>query len=515
MCVFNKTHFTNATIMSDTLLMCDSPAFFSPQGYTLFNADKQNMYQLQVTIDGGKQIVGTPQDFNYYKQVTVEEVEPRGGPVEGNTEVVLNVTGLSASCLCDIRVRFDTYEVKPTILKETGQLSVIAPAASLPGGTVVQVTYNGQQYQKERVVHVKDPKATYYYYDQPLVTFHEPMLGPSIGGTRMKLDGHGLAPLAAVHNRLFARFIDPVTKAELAPATEIKKEELTNSEALWYTPKLASGTKALLQISPNRKDWVDVKAPKSDYSFAYYESPHITQIDPTFGPVKDDNVKMTIDGTGFICPDEGVCKNLRVRFGEPPFAIYVHGNLTGGQVVCWVPKYTKPDILRVELTLNGLDYTHDKKNYGFYDPYVIDVQPRLIHIDGSTDVTLKGIGFVDSGELKVMFANSTSEIECSGAPCIQRNAKFVDKNHIKAGTFPQADVVHKSGKASVMWEPVEVEASVYAGIFTHNKITLRYYEEPKYAFHNVDKEAPANVPHHLIIKADIEPRDMEHIKKHS
>jgi len=75
--------------------------------------------------------------------------------------------------------------------------------------------------------------------------------------------------------------------------------------------------------------------------------------------------------------------------------------------------------------------------------------------------------------------------------------------------------VHKAGKASVMWEPVEVEASVYAGIFTHNKISLRYYEEPKYAFHNVDKEAPANVPHHLIIAADIEERDIQHVKKHS
>jgi hypothetical protein len=75
-----------------------------------------------------------------------------------------------------------------------------------------------------------------------------------------------------------------------------------------------------------------------------------------------------------------------------------------------VPKYTKPDVLRVELTLNGADYTHDNKTYGFYDPYVIDVQPRLISVDGSTQVTIRGIGFVDSGEIKGKFTNSATAI---------------------------------------------------------------------------------------------------------
>jgi len=75
-----------------------------------------------------------------------------------------------------------------------------------------------------------------------------------------------------------------------------------------------------------------------------------------------------------------------------------------------VPKYTKPDVLKVELTLNGHDYTNDKKDYGYYDPYVIDVYPKLIAVDGSTKIKIKGIGFVNSGELKGIMTNHTDEL---------------------------------------------------------------------------------------------------------
>lgn len=106
-----------------------------------------------------------------------------------------------------------------------------------------------------------------------------------------------------------------------------------------------------------------------------------------------------------------------------------------------VPKYTKPDVLKVDLTLNGHDYTHDKKDYGYYDPYVIDVSPKLIAVDGSTEVTIRGIGFVHSEELKGVFQDSKDDFKnnlmCSGSPCMH-TAAFIDSKHIKMESFPQA-----------------------------------------------------------------------------
>ena len=51
---------------------------------------------------------------------------------------------------------------------------------------------------------------------------------------------------------------------------------------------------------------------------------------------------------------------------------------------CKVPEYTKPDVLKVEVTVNGESYTSDNRTYGFFDPFVLDAQPRLIATDGST-----------------------------------------------------------------------------------------------------------------------------------
>lgn len=74
--------------------------------------------------------------------------------------------------------------------------------------------------------------------------------------------------------------------------------------------------------------------------------------------------------------------------------------INSSTIKCKIPKYTKPDVLKVEISLDGNDYTNDNKTYGFYDPYVIDVQPRLIMTDGLTTVSVTGLGFVNSGEIK-------------------------------------------------------------------------------------------------------------------
>ena len=94
MCVFNRTVFTNATIMSDDLMYCDSPALLNEQGYSLLNGNDTLFYHLQVTIDGGHMIAGNPIKFTYYQQANVFDVSPNRGPLSGNTEIAINVTGL-------------------------------------------------------------------------------------------------------------------------------------------------------------------------------------------------------------------------------------------------------------------------------------------------------------------------------------------------------------------------------------------------------------------------------------
>ena len=81
---------------------------------------------------------------------------------------------------------------------------------------------------------------------------------------------------------------------------------------------------------------------------------------PSYGPVKSpNNETIELIGKNFNCPDSE-CKDLYVRFGDPDNGIYVKGEkVADDRIRCVVPKYTKPDVLPVEVTFNGQDYTHD------------------------------------------------------------------------------------------------------------------------------------------------------------
>lgn len=84
LCVFNKTIFTNATIMQSDVIKCDSPSLINKQGYSMMTNDLI-WYTLEITIDGGRNVEGPAQNFTYYKDPTHLDVVPAGGPVKGGT----------------------------------------------------------------------------------------------------------------------------------------------------------------------------------------------------------------------------------------------------------------------------------------------------------------------------------------------------------------------------------------------------------------------------------------------
>lgn len=123
---------------------------------------------------------------------------------------------------------------------------------------------------------------------------------------------------------------------------------------------------------------------------------------PAFGPVKaKTHNTLYIEGRNFICPDVN-CTNLQVRWNDANGnSIHVKGFWVNATFIkCAIPKYSKPDELIVELTLNGEDYTNDGHKYGFFDPYVLNAEPRLISVEGTTKVLIKGFGFVNSSSSK-------------------------------------------------------------------------------------------------------------------
>ncbi len=147
-----------------------------------------------------------------------------------------------------------------------------------------------------------------------------------------------------------------------------------------------------------------------------------------------------------------------------------------------VPKYTKPDVLKVEVSFNGQDFTNDKLTYGFFDPFVLSVSPRLISTKGTTRVRLYGFGFVNSSsaDLKSMYGSvDNGPLVASGQACV-REAEFIDKNTMETSTFPESMVTYKNDGSRVGKNGITVEASVLNNIFTENNVEVWYYEEPIY-----------------------------------
>ena len=82
------------------------------------NGDQDDFYNVQITLDGGNQILGEGFLFYYYKQARVMEVFPFGGPLSGGSSVTINVTGLEQKSVCDLKVRFSTQDVSLTSVSD-------------------------------------------------------------------------------------------------------------------------------------------------------------------------------------------------------------------------------------------------------------------------------------------------------------------------------------------------------------------------------------------------------------
>jgi hypothetical protein len=166
--------------------------------------------------------------------------------------------------------------------------------------------------------------------------------------------------------------------------------------------------------------------------------------------------------------------------------------ISDDKVKCTVPKYTKPDVLNVEITFNGQDYTHDNQTYGFFDPYILDVAPRLISTKGTTRVRLIGFGFVNaSSDLKSKLQHITrGSLSCANTNCVQY-ADYIDKYTIETSTYPQKDVNFKDNSENIKYNGMAIEASVSSNSYTENNIEIFYFEQPDFESLNI-AGSPAN-----------------------
>ena len=187
-CVFNRTIFTNATVMDENTIKCDSPSVLNADN---INENNITFANLEISLNQ-EDFNGPEQKFYYYVSPYISSVSPIFGPIEGGTDV--NITGgvFNQEGACNVTVRFATYQVKPELDNIGSDLiKVKSPQANLTGSVVVQVALNGQQFEKDITINYRDKENTFYYYKCPMTVEITPQHGPKIGGTEITLYGIG------------------------------------------------------------------------------------------------------------------------------------------------------------------------------------------------------------------------------------------------------------------------------------------------------------------------------------
>lgn len=347
--------------------------------------------------------------------------------------------------------------------------------------------------------------------------------GPTSGNTKIVVEGYGFKQVKFDNGTyrgdvpIYARFND----MQGNPIGEPKQgQKITNEQFVWYSPPANVGTKAIMSVSFDQQNWQQVIPSNKDHSFLYFNAPQVTAIEPHFGPVKSKKDEVAIlHGRNFVCP-ENDCSQIFVRFGYPNNATYVPGKwLSESQIQVIVPKYTKPDVLPVDVTLNDQDFTNDNVTYGFFDPFLLDVTPRLIPARGGTRLTLHGFGFVNSeaDQIESLFGTKKDgDLNCNAkTPCITK-ATFESKNILYTDSLPKASLTLASDGTALGDQGFTVDASVYQGGFTDAKIVVWYIHDLEYQSLNRN-DVPKNLQVPLIISTEFhwDLNDYEKFTKYS
>lgn len=505
-CVFNRTVHMNATVMEHDIIQCDSPPAVGWYKSNE-NSNEPKFYYVEITLDGVL-YGGPPQKFTYYKDPDITAISPNLGPIEGGTEIKIDGLGFAQRNVCNMTVRFGNIYTTPTTYGPN-QIIVRSPRVHNADSVVVAIGLNGQQFTKDKTLHFKDPENTYHYYENPVIYDFSPDKGLSNGGTNIKIRGRGFQPTkyengTFIDTPVYVRMLEAETRKPLAPTTIADYTE--NEEIHWKAPPAPAGTKGIISLSLNNHQFYELYHKDAQFSFEYLSSPFVDSIDPEFGEVRhSDHVTIDVHGRNFDCPG-GDCSNVVCKFGKDPDAITVNGKRQSSTLIqCPLPNYPQPDVLDVEVAVNGKDFSNNKKQFGYFDPFVLRVEPKLINKDGTTRIEIKGFGFVDSskvGGLKVLYDNDASQYYCTSTKnkCVV-DAIYIDKNKIETATLPYDMYRTESNEKIGDFDPINVEVSVFNDKFTKNHIKVHYYDAPV-PKGVVPQGAPANTQTPLMILTD-------------
>jgi len=107
-------------------------------------------------------------------------------------------------------------------------------------------------------------------------------------------------------------------------------------------------------------------------------------------------------------------------------------------VVTQIPAYPAPETLTVDVSFNGIDYSNDNIQFGFIDPFILSVSPRLISAKGTSKLSIHGYGFVktEDSKMNTYFRSEEKTLMCGDGKTCTKIYTVVNEKKSLVDTFP-------------------------------------------------------------------------------
>ena len=335
-----KVVATVATVYSDTLLSCVTPAFMPQRAILAISLNGVDFNTTDRSLA-----------FTYTPQITVAKVSPSIITTRGKVNVTLWGTSFDSfyqsnpeqPAVCVFN------GVRQPVLQFISPTQLICEAPSQPAGNVT-VSLHASLPSLSAEGHPA-LEATLIYVTAPVITSASPLSGPMRGGTLVTLRGSGV--LAIVACRIGHVVVPTVPCQTCAWAKEESIQCVTPSASL---PSVSS-----ISVSVNGVDFIDTALP---FSYSDDKLPSVQSLSPLFGPDSGGSqLIVTIqtgiaEGANLTLPVERSLFRCEIGSYQVPAVVLPNLQGLGHGVQRWlcITPGSPPGRALVRVTMNGQQY---------------------------------------------------------------------------------------------------------------------------------------------------------------
>jgi hypothetical protein len=286
-----------------------------------------------------KEVISGVQYFTYVEDPLVYSAYPS----IGTEKTLVTVTGEGFDRIPSLQCKFDDVVAETVVVSD---VEVICTVPKLhPGFFIISLETNGQ--------HVLVSGIVFEYYDQIFLTSIVPAIGYGYrGNTVVAITGTNFA------SKNFTSTVDMVCEFDGIPVIAVV---LSHDTIRCVTPPHEPGRVNVTVFL----DGVRIQAENNQLEFLYVSDTSVDRINPTYG-FWAGGYPVYVFGSNFLN-----VTSLGCLFGSMPSRGIFISNTS---IICLAPSpigklhLKRPDIVPVEVTVNGLDYSRSNVTFSYKDP---------------------------------------------------------------------------------------------------------------------------------------------------